>query len=495
MFQRQGFPRLETVSSWEINVMRLNEFPPLPDEWASGHLGRVAIWAEFGSRSEAVAAIRKSVASGTDAESDPGICDALSRVAGMSLDHYLLAHTFVPFACFDRPVLQSGSQSCLSVLPKLLDSVQPLRGAAFACPACIQDDERTLGYSYWRRQHQLPGHRICHRHPFARLFALTRTNACMRPPGYWLRFVDNSGVVSLPAFQPTVELAGFHAASQAMLHSPVARCLWRAIVELVSGFVVAMFGSRAMNIELDAQTESGMREMWSRATDLESRRRTAGILKHYYPMPLLLEIQSRGVWFGESLTGPGAVCPESRRFAPISQTVPLVMGLCLTRWYGNKTWTQPSRWMEPLLAIRQLRIGDAKFHSADDAMVRLPWAGASVAAQAQLAAADFYRAIREFRFLAKPQGSRAGAPRSTSRLVRASEAILAGAGDRLRNAGSGVVEARLLVFALRLLTMQWAVRSRRSGDLPCGAPLTAALDKVERAAARMRLQCAKPSLA
>ena len=61
--------------------------------------------------------------------------------------------------------------------------------------------------------------------------------------------------------------------------------------------------------------------------------------------------------------------------------------------------------------------------------------------------------------------------------------------------GGGALRVELLVFALRLLTMQWAARSRRSGGSPGSAPLTAALDKVERAAARMQLHGAAPGLA
>ncbi|XLZ68600.1 TniQ family protein [Massilia sp. SR12] len=156
---------------------------PLPDEIHEGYYGRLVRINAFPEKSHLLLPI---VRSHFPADLFPkgriSLIELLSYSANMPLPDFVRGHTLLPYrraVASHKPELAHGDASdramILSAGPRLA------RPGAYFCVACIEADHKTIGMSYWRRAHQLPGMYVCPEHDQA-LRYMDKVNAFLQAP-------------------------------------------------------------------------------------------------------------------------------------------------------------------------------------------------------------------------------------------------------------------------------------------------------------------------
>lgn len=136
---------------------------PLPGEFVRGHIGRARRLNRKRDLKTTVNAIRSELSSSvSDALTTPTV-RVLATFSGVSVGNYCKQHTILPLTSC---VVDAGDLDCdgmwqAGTLKRF--GTAPGREAAYFCPECaIKDLAR--GFSYWRRDHQIPGQRRCGLH-------------------------------------------------------------------------------------------------------------------------------------------------------------------------------------------------------------------------------------------------------------------------------------------------------------------------------------------
>jgi hypothetical protein len=90
--------------------------------------------------------------------------DALATVSCLDTGSYAQAHTFLPYWIFykGRSATEHGNQ--WSAQSRSLNGLATPNRAGSFCPQCAEGDVKQMGWSYWRRTHQIPGAVWCTRH-------------------------------------------------------------------------------------------------------------------------------------------------------------------------------------------------------------------------------------------------------------------------------------------------------------------------------------------
>jgi len=149
-------------------------------EWLNGYCGRIA---RFNSLKptlrEVTSHLHQAVAPNSSAPA--ALIPAFSKAAGIDVLTVLLNHTMWPaIRATNRP---SGPE----ILELLADPEtrtvfsKPARREEWFCPACASEDMASLHFSFWRRDHQLPGSFRCNAHGCA-LSATERNSAIKHMP-------------------------------------------------------------------------------------------------------------------------------------------------------------------------------------------------------------------------------------------------------------------------------------------------------------------------
>jgi TniQ len=158
---------------------------PHPDELAKGHLGRWRMINCIPSSSTCMEVMRdKFEQSGFGSRSTPFL-HVLATFSGLENRYYERHHSMMPFMSFavkDNLRTADGGWTPQVARWGLLTP----RKLAFMCPACIDEDKKNLGYSYWRRSHQLPSSFWCDKHPNERLHWAHSDAPFDRLPEDWL---------------------------------------------------------------------------------------------------------------------------------------------------------------------------------------------------------------------------------------------------------------------------------------------------------------------
>lgn len=130
----------------------------MPDELATSFLQRIAAVNGYRLDKRFTEALFRSLGIASSSKSHVYLIRALAELTRMNPHEFIRQHTLVPYTRAISPVTYdipgrekrpywSEEKTDLSLLRDLL----------YQCPRCASDDAIELGFSYFRRQHQIPG--------------------------------------------------------------------------------------------------------------------------------------------------------------------------------------------------------------------------------------------------------------------------------------------------------------------------------------------------
>lgn len=157
-----------------------------PDELAEAYLGRFARINGAKSDSEIYQILKRNCYVSEDEHRRIPHFDYLSRILQISLREFTSRHTTIPFrraiVSYDAKFAH-GTHNNDSMMA--YSGFRQTRIGSYFCKKCVHEDIATLGYSYWRRDHQLPGVMLCNEHRLA-LSYTEEKNAFFSSPNQYL---------------------------------------------------------------------------------------------------------------------------------------------------------------------------------------------------------------------------------------------------------------------------------------------------------------------
>lgn len=140
----------------------------MPDELIVGYLGRIGAVNGIRNESELRTVLRKSYKQQNGQDSDGSLIEHLAQLSGMNTYHLACHHTLIPLFRAVASHLNDhlhGDPSDFGLIaahaPRLI------RRDLQLCPDCMREDIDYLGFTFWRRSHQLPGIDWCEKHATA----------------------------------------------------------------------------------------------------------------------------------------------------------------------------------------------------------------------------------------------------------------------------------------------------------------------------------------
>lgn len=135
---------------------------PLPDEFVTGHAGRLFLLNKISDTQRSISTVSAL------AGNKPGqmkYLEVMAQLSRTTVEQYAFCHTLAPFYL---AVHSKRAISWKSAPPSRAQIVMSARRGASQsvnfCPECAEEDRDFWGYSYWRRSHQFPGLTWCSKH-------------------------------------------------------------------------------------------------------------------------------------------------------------------------------------------------------------------------------------------------------------------------------------------------------------------------------------------
>lgn len=158
---------------------------PLPDEFMSGHVGRLACINGFHTIERTITTL-SSDREGRSPLLDPlEIYQSVAALCDLPTNEYLSRNTLLPidFFCADRDSEVNSYEH--RRIYRQRTTLMRLRAPARFCAKCIQCDMAAFGFSYWHRSHLIYGVEWCLHHGEP-LYQVMHSHPYERTPAQWL---------------------------------------------------------------------------------------------------------------------------------------------------------------------------------------------------------------------------------------------------------------------------------------------------------------------
>lgn len=202
--------------------MPIKPFKPAPDEFVLSHLGRFRAWHDNRDLAVASRRLRKLVSAEAGLPQRASFPHLAAAMAGLSTDRYIQLHTMLPFMHFAAASQSLQAPGSLSEAAVRSQGCATPRDHAYLCPACVEED-LVKGYSYWRREHQLPGRFWCACHSTVQLLTVNASYGFWELPQHWLKRGEAKANAEFERPTAGSTVARFHEISRAMLDSLIGR--------------------------------------------------------------------------------------------------------------------------------------------------------------------------------------------------------------------------------------------------------------------------------
>lgn len=160
----------------------------LPDEFYLGYFGRLNSFNGFNDHGERLLSMMREILPSTITPvNHKNLTGVLAYAADMTVSEFVRNHTLVPY----RQMFTSLNARTILSTPVYLNR-GPIRPQAYFCASCIDKDIHDIGFSYWRRTHQLPGMHVCLDHDEI-LRHIEKKFAFMQPPS---AYIDTANTIN-----------------------------------------------------------------------------------------------------------------------------------------------------------------------------------------------------------------------------------------------------------------------------------------------------------
>lgn len=167
----------------------------VPDEIANGYKGRVFRFNGLKDPKHDMLVLQSCVNAGRKSSSlETSAVELLATVAKLDLRDFIADHTLIPLmraVARRAPGELDGGDRRQTTLQKL--GLWCIRPGAYLCWECVKEDLNFHGFTYWRREHQLPGRFRCAKHDCA-LHHVPDRQAFLASPS---KFLDQSAPAAL----------------------------------------------------------------------------------------------------------------------------------------------------------------------------------------------------------------------------------------------------------------------------------------------------------
>lgn len=137
----------------------------MPDEFILGYLGRIGAVNGFSTETKTRTALGKWFKANTESSSRATLTEQLAYASRIDIRSLVRHHTLIPAFravasyCSDHLHGDPRDHGLLSA-----HGPRQMRNEVQMCRECIEEDLNYLGFSFWRRSHQLPGIDWCQKH-------------------------------------------------------------------------------------------------------------------------------------------------------------------------------------------------------------------------------------------------------------------------------------------------------------------------------------------
>lgn len=142
-----------------MNQLHIPEL--MPDEFVLGYRARIGRVNGISDKAKLSNSLRNVFENQVDSKNETSLVEKLATLSKVSMQNFIKFHTLIPL---QTAVTSKNNRKC--DLNKRLSALGPrlMRQDIQCCEHCISEDMEFHGFSYWRRNHQLPGIDWCQKH-------------------------------------------------------------------------------------------------------------------------------------------------------------------------------------------------------------------------------------------------------------------------------------------------------------------------------------------